>query len=82
MAARKKITQVNITTTGQYTGNLAQFCPFTSGTTDMNHWFDSLLSQLFGTPRGGDIKLPTNTSGSEYILIDRGLITSITVTLS
>ncbi|KKM92279.1 hypothetical protein LCGC14_1220100 [marine sediment metagenome] len=82
MSARKKITQVSITTTGSYSGNLAQYCPFTSGTTDMNNWFDRFISQLFGTPRGGDIKMYTNTAYTEYILIDRGLITAVTVTLS
>jgi len=53
MAARKKITQVAITTTGQYNGNLSAYCPYTSGSTNMNNWFDYFLSQLFGTPRGG-----------------------------
>lgn len=82
MAARKKITQVSITTTGLYSGNLAGYCPYTSGTTGMNKWFNFLLTELFGAPKGGDVKLPVNVAGTDYILIDRGLITSVTITLS
>ncbi len=82
MAARKKITQVNITTTGQYSGNLSNYCPFTGGTTDMNNWFETFLTKLLGAQGGGDIKLTRNVSGTDYILIDKGLITSVTVTLS
>lgn len=83
MAARKKITEVDITTTGQYDGTLSRFCPYTSGTTSMNNWFDYFLSQLFGTPRGGVIQMyTTKAQTTSYILIDRGLITSVTITLS
>lgn len=81
MAAGKKITQVNITTTGQYSGNLDFYCPYASGTTGMNNWFEHLLSELFSR-RGGDIKMPINTAGTDFIFIDKDLITSVTVTLS
>ena len=82
MAARKKITEVNITTTGQYSGGLAQYCPYTSGTTSMNNWFEHFLSGLLRAQGGGDIKLLVNAAGTDFILIDKGLITSVTVTLS
>lgn len=82
MAARKKITEVAITTTEQYNGNLSNHCPYVSGTTDMNNWFEHFLNEFFRAQGGGDIKMFVNVAFTDYILIDKGLITSVTITLS
>ena len=82
MSARVTISQVNITTTGQYSGTLSTFCPFAAGTTDRNQWFEHFLAELFKSQSGTNIKMTRNVSGTDYILIDPGLISALTVTLS
>lgn len=82
MAARKRISQVALTTTGiENSSTMSIYCPHTSGTTAENNWFEFLLTEIL-KKGGGKFKLPLSVSGAEYLLVDSGLVTSITVTLS
>ena len=83
MAVRLRISEVSLTNTG-VSGSEAMsvHCPHTSGTTAENNWFEYLLSESLKPQTGETFKLPLNTAGTNYLLVDRGLTTSITVTLS
>jgi hypothetical protein len=82
MAARKRISQVNITSSGQYSGNFSTRCPFESGSSKESNWFLFLLTEILKSGTGGNIRLPIDEAGREIILINRGEISSITITLS
>jgi len=82
MAARKRISEVSITSGGQYTGNMSAYCPYASDNEMRDEWFEFLLTELLRPQTGGAFKLPLDEAGREHILIDRGLITNIVITLA
>ena len=82
MAARKRISEVNITSSGQFSGNFSQHNPHNTDLSLKSEWFEHLLAEVLLGKTGSRFKLPIDTTGNEYIEIDRGLISSITITLS
>lgn len=82
MAARKRISQVALTTTGiDNSSTMSNYCPHTSGSSKENAWFEYLIVNILSRS-GGKFKLPLSVSGGDYLMVDKGLVTSITITLS
>lgn len=76
------ITEIELTTTQADISKLSLKCPHASGSVLEDAWFEHILAEILNQRRGGVVKMITNVSGSEYIMIDKQAIRAIDVTLN
>jgi len=62
--------------------NLSALCPYDSGSSEEDDWFAHVLAGLLDNRRGSTFKMLLNVSGSEYVVVDKSMIRTITVTLN
>ncbi|KKK60956.1 hypothetical protein LCGC14_3019170 [marine sediment metagenome] len=62
--------------------NLSALCPYDSGSSEEDNWFEQVLAGLLYNRRAGKFKMLLNASGSEYVVVDKPMIRTITVTLN
>ncbi len=77
-----RISEINILTKqGEVNGNLSPRCPHTKETDAANVWLEKVLDGLLNNHRAGKFKMLLSENGSEFIMIDKLMIRTITVTL-
>jgi len=57
-------------------------CPHTADSQKEHNWLLYFLTELLKNHSSGSFKLPLNVAGTDYLVVDRASITSITITLS
>jgi len=59
---------------------LSTLCPQTLETDVADKWFENVLDGLLSGNRGGKFKMLLNSSGSEYVMVDKSMIRTMTIT--
>lgn len=82
-----RISELEITTTQgdgnlNNNGKLSLKCPHDSGSSLENTWFEFTLAKIMEQQRSGKFRLFLDTRGVEHLLLDKSLISAITITLS
>ncbi len=62
--------------------NLSALCPYVRESSAEDAWFADVLAGLLDNRRGGSFKMLLNESGSEYVVVDKSMIRTITITLN
>ena len=60
--------------------NLSVLCPYDSESAAENAWFENVLNGL-SQNRAGKFKMFLNENGSDFVMVDKSMIRTITVTL-
>jgi len=76
-----RISEVAVTG-GVCEGNLSLKCPHTADSQNEHNWLLFFLTELLRNHSSGSFKLPLNVAGTDYLVVDRASVTSITITLS
>lgn len=77
-----QITEIQLLTTQSDLTKLSLKCPFDSGSLPEAVWLRHLLAEIMNQRGSGTAKMTTSANGSEYVMIDKQAIRTITITLN